>query len=62
MKIVIIDDDNLVSLSLNTIMSAQDDIEVSAVGEQRAAGGKAVRGAYARCDAHGYKDAGHDRS
>ena len=33
MKIVIIDDDNLVSLSLNTIMSAQDDIEVSAVGD-----------------------------
>ncbi len=31
MKIVIIDDDNLVSLSLNTILSAQDDIEVSAV-------------------------------
>ena len=28
MKIVIIDDDNLVSLSLNTILSAQDDIEV----------------------------------
>ena len=60
MKIVIIDDDNLVSLSLNTILSAQDDIEVSAVGDsgQQAA----VRGAYARCDAHGYKDAGHDRS
>mgnify|MGYP000053893016 FL=1 len=35
MKIVIIDDDNLVSLSLNTIMSAQDDIEVSAVGGSR---------------------------
>lgn len=33
MKIVIIDDDNLVSLSLNTILSAQDDIEVSAVGD-----------------------------
>ena len=33
MKIVIIDDDNLVSLSLNTILSAQDDIEVSAVEE-----------------------------
>lgn len=28
MKIVIIDDDNLVSLSLNTILSAQDDIEI----------------------------------
>lgn len=33
MKIVIIDDDNLVSLSLNTILSAQDDIVVSAVGD-----------------------------
>ena len=33
MKIVIIDDDNLVSFSLNTILSAQDDIEVSAVGD-----------------------------
>lgn len=32
-EIVIIDDDNLVSLSLNTILSAQDDIEVSAVGD-----------------------------
>ena len=36
MKIVIIDDDNLVSLSLNTILSAQDDIEVSAVGDKDA--------------------------
>ena len=33
MKIVIIDDDYLVSLSLNTILSAQDDIEVSAFGD-----------------------------
>lgn len=32
MKIVIIDDDNLVSLSLNTILSAQDDIELVAEG------------------------------
>ena len=61
MKIVIIDDDNLVSLSLNTIMSAQDDIEVSAVGDS---GQQAVKlyEEHMRCDAHGYKDAGHDRS
>lgn len=31
MKIVIIDDDNLVSLSLNTILSAQDDIDRKSV-------------------------------
>lgn len=33
MKIAIVDDDKLVSLSLKTILEAQDDIEVIAVGE-----------------------------
>lgn len=32
MKIIIVDDDKFVSLSLNTILSVQDDIEVSAIG------------------------------
>ena len=32
MKIVIVDDDQLVSLSLKTILEAQDDIEVLAIG------------------------------
>lgn len=32
MKIIIVDDDKFVSLSLNTILSVQDDIEVLAIG------------------------------
>ena len=55
MKIVIIDDDNLVSLSLNTIMSAQDDIEVSAVGDSGQQAVKLYEEHMPGCDAHGYK-------
>ena len=57
MNVVIIDDDQLVALSLQTILEACDDIQVSATGGSRC--DQTVRRISTGCSTHGHPHGEH---